>query len=1381
MEFKLKYVPFVLFLLYQTVGLSQQKLFNQLSVNEGFSHSDVNSIALDNYSYLWVGTNSGLNRYDGYDIKTYKWEPNDILSIPGNRILKLIATKDKIWVLIENKGLYYYNLLTKSYVLVKEIPQLNSNNFMFDLGQNQNLWLFHKTIGLQKIDISNKSTSTKPTFSEPIIQEKISFVKNEIELPSLKKLIKTEREELFFTENGHLYIFSKKENKLVFYQDFKSGDFQTAAVKNSTEILVSLEDGIFLWNSISKTKQRIPVLFKPNITSKKIKLRSIYLNNDTYYLGTDNDVYKARLIQQNGLKLRIDQELLSNVRVNSIFKDKFDMLWVATAGYGLFYKNLKNLPFGHIYQSKNNIEAFSKNYTTAVLKEKTSTTLWLGTKNGLLLYNLVSKKYTDEIKELANKQVRFLFQDSENDIWVGTFDDGVYRFRNRKLIAHFKKSTNNPRSISSNHIVSISEDYFGRIWFANYENGIDIYTKNSNSFQHLFNEPFNQESLASNYINYLFYDNNMNFMYVSTRDAGITVVHLNEETKFSYKHIGADNGLNKLSTNYIWSINSINSDSLFVGTIGGGLNILKKDKNNDYQIEYLTKSIGLADNDIESVLLDSENRVWMGGRGISVYDLKTKKITNYDVNDGLQSNSFKIGSSFYDDKEDIMYFGGVNGVNFFDPKLIKTNNTPTIAAITGIEVLNKRVKIGDTLNKRVLLHSKIADTTLINLKAEENDFSINITPINYTAPKSNKIKYRLKPYQKEWIERSYPDYKVSYSNLPAGDYNFEVQASNKDGVWSSKSAELKISIEKIWYKTTLAFFYYFAFSLALLYFLNKQTANKHRIREKLLNAEKEQLLNQGKLDFFTKISHEIRTPLTLISGPLNDLILKRKTGRDKEEVLTSMSRHVNRLLNMTNKLLDFRKMELGHDILLASPTEINEFTNEIFKFFKGKAFSKVITYEFIPLPQEITLYVDKEKIETILINLLSNAFKFTPNNGNITIKLSVSGDIDKDAVFNKYFEPIDNYLEIAVADTGMGIPPSKKENIFNQYYQIEQNSSFEAIGNGIGLALVKSICNLHHLKLAVESKAKKGSVFSIRIPLGKSYLGSDEIKNIDSYVKSSPPIVLHQTPTIDFNTNAIDLVNKTISLNKKILIVEDNAEIRQYLNQHLKEFFKVFNAENGVVGFEIAMKEKPDIILSDVMMPEMNGLEFAKLVKTNDALHHIPIILLTALTSTSNELEGLKLGVEDYIRKPFEIDILLAKIFTILENRAFISEYYAKQLHFTPASLDGLTDDEIFLQKLIKFIEENLNNEELNVAFVSEHMAMGRTKLYVKIKETTGRSIVEFIRDIKLRKAENLLLSSSQTIEQISFQIGINDLKYFRKHFKAIYGLSPSQYRKSKN
>ena len=727
-----------------------------------------------------------------------------------------------------------------------------------------------------------------------------------------------------------------------------------------------------------------------------------------------------------------------------------------------------------------------------------------------------------------------------------------------------------------------------------------------------------------------------------------------------------------------------------------------------------------------------------------------------------------------------MYFGGVDGTNFFTPSKIKASSTSTDVQITGFEIFNTPIGIGDKINDRILLHSKIVDTTKIYLKAKENQFSIDYKPLNFINPKKNKVKYKLEPYQKEWVTSLYPIHKVTYSNLPKGNYTFRIKATNKDGIWDSEEAKLSIHIEPYWYISNLAYFFYTLFLLGLFYTYHRYASNRQEIEKKLMEAEKRHVLNQEKFDFFTKISHEIRTPLTLIAGPLEDLILNRNTIQDKNEVLKSMRKHTNRLLNMVNNLLDFRKMDLGHEILTASPTEINEFVSEVFLFFKEKSASKNITYQFIKSPQEYTVFVDREKLETILINLLSNAFKFTPANGVISLKTELKGSAEKAAVFNNNEQPILNYLKIIVVDSGKGIPLKKLDTIFNQYYQLEKNNTFKTKGTGLGLALVKSICKLHHFKIDVVSKPNKGSIFSLRIPMGKTYLGKDEIKNKNSHQFTKPIDTQTQESLKYFEQTILDLIDKDNVITKKILIVEDNNEIQQFISSHVKKYFKILNAENGKEGFEIAQKEKPDIIISDVMMPIMDGMEFSRLIKTNEELHHIPIILLTAVTSTINELEGLKLGIEDYIRKPFKIELLLAKIFTILENRKYVADYYAKQLHFIPESTRNLTEDDMFLQKTIQLIEENIENDALNITFLCNAMAMGRTKLYTKIKELTDKSIVEFVRDIRIKKAGNLLATTDQTIQEVILNVGLNDVKYFRKHFKVMFNQTPSEYRKTK-
>lgn len=1361
--------------------LNRVEDFKQISTNDGLSHADAIDIIQDSDSFLWIGTNSGLNKYDGYTIEKHKWDPSNKKSIPGNRIQRLASTKNKIWMLIQDKGLFCYDLLTLSFHLIIDIPKLAPNSFMFDLDQNENVWFFHKKTGLVTFtanqDISNRNQSNS------IDLKKIPFNVNSFRSPVLKKMIEIDGNHYFFDSSGAIHTYDKTKKKLTPYARMNKGQLLTTFSIDANNTMISCKKGLFIWNPISQKTDKVLFTNSAELNVNN-SITSICRTGQTYFLGTEKGLYKGVLNLKNQMEV---EEVIPLININAIFIDSYNVLWVASSGYGLFYQDLQKLPFGHIRQSKSkhtNNNSLIKSFISAILKEKLNKEeLWIGSRNGLSIYNTQTKEYITQIEALRDKHIRCIFQDAENDIWVGTKTEGLFRYRDKKLVEHYKKGEDNELGISSNNIVSIAEDHLGQIWIANFDNGINIYNKSTNTFKHIFHETYNKQSLGSNKLTFLHFNNARKCIYASSRDAGLTVIDLKDINELSYSHIIADGTSQGLSINHTWSIISNNDDTFYIGTIGGGLNVLtyQKGSNTNYTIERVTTASGLADNDISSIQIDHKNRVWIGGRGISVFDPETEKITNYDVEDGLQSNTFKIGASYFDKQDSVMYFGGVDGTNFFTPSKIKASSTSTDVQITGFEIFNTPIGIGDKINDRILLHSKIADTTKIYLKAKENQFSINYKPLNFINPKKNKVKYKLEPYQKEWVTSLYPIHKATFSNLPNGNYTFRIKATNKDGIWDSEEAKLSIHIEPYWYFSNLAYFFYILLVFGLFYIYNRYTNNRQEIQNKLIEAEKRHVLNQEKLDFFTKISHEIRTPLTLIAGPLEDLILNRKTIRDKNEVLNSMLKHTNRLLNMVNNLLDFRKMDLGHEVLTTSSTEINEFASEVFLFFKEKAASKNITYQLIKSPEEHTVFVDREKLETILVNLLSNAFKFTPANGTISLKIELKGDAQKTAVFNNNEEPILNYLKITVVDSGKGIPLKKLDQIFNQYYQLEKNNSFKTRGTGLGLALVKSICKLHHFKIDAVSKPNKGSIFSLRIPVGKAYLGKDEIQNRNPYQFSKPIDAQTTEESLKyFEQTILDLVDKDNVITKKILIVEDNKEIQQYISSHVKKYFKIFNAENGKEGFEIAQKEKPDIIMSDVMMPIMNGMEFSRLIKTNEELHHIPIILLTAVTSTANELEGLKLGIEDYIRKPFKIELLLAKVFTILENRKYVDEYYAKQLHFKTESKADLTKDDLFLQKTIQLIEDNIENEALNITFICNSMAMGRTKLYTKIKELTGKSIVEFVRDIRIKKAGSLLATTDQTIQEVILNVGLNDVKYFRKHFKMMFNQTPSEFRKSK-
>ena len=1360
--------------------LNRVEDFKQISTNDGLSHADAIDIIQDSDSFLWIGTNSGLNKYDGYTIEKHKWDPNNKKSIPGNRIQRLASTKNKIWMMIQDKGLICYDQLTLSFHLVIDVPQLAPNSYMFDLDQDKNIWFFHKKTGLITFDTHQKIPSKNQ--SNTFKLNRIPFKENSFHTPELQQMLEIGGKRYFFDRKGVIHTYDQAKNELSIWSQTNKSQLLTSYPIDKKNTLISCKNGVFIWNPDAHKKVKIQFTNATELNANN-SITSICNTGDTYYLGTEKGLYKGILNSNNQMEV---EEVIPLVNINDLFIDAYDMLWVATSGYGVFYQNLRKLPFGHIRQSKTkqaNNNSFIQSFISAIHKNKTNEEeLWIGSRNGLSVYNTGTHKYIRHIEALKNKHIRYIFQDSQNDIWIGTKTAGLFRYRGKELVKQYKKDFNRSNYISSNNIVSISEDHLGQIWIANFSNGINIYNKNTDSFKHLFHESYNSQSLGSNNLTFLYFNHARKSMYASSRDAGVTVVNLDNPNELSYAHITADGTSKGLSIDHTWTIISNSDDTIYIGTIGGGLNILKyENDSNNYTIERITTEIGLADNDISSIQIDQENRIWVGGRGISVYNPKTNKVTNYDVEDGLQSNTFKIGASFYDKEDDVMYFGGVNGTNFFTPSKIKSAITATHVQITGIEIFNTPIGIGDKINDRILLHSKIADTTKIYLKAKENQFSINYKPLNFINPKKNKVKYKLEPYQKEWVTSLYPIHKATFSNLPNGNYTFRIKATNKDGIWDSEEAKLSIHIEPYWYFSNLAYFFYILLVFGLFYIYNRYTNNRQEIQNKLIEAEKRHVLNQEKLDFFTKISHEIRTPLTLIAGPLEDLILNRKTIRDKNEVLNSMLKHTNRLLNMVNNLLDFRKMDLGHEVLKTSSTEINEFASEVFLFFKEKAASKNITYQLIKSPEEHTVFVDREKLETILVNLLSNAFKFTPANGTISLKIELKGDAQKTAVFNNNEEPILNYLKITVVDSGKGIPLKKLDQIFNPYYQLEKNNTFKTRGTGLGLALVKSICKLHHFKIDAVSKPNKGSIFSLRIPVGKAYLGKDEIQNGNPHQFSKPIDAQTTEESLKyFEQTILDLVDKDNVITKKILIVEDNKEIQQYISSHVKKYFKIFNAENGKEGFEIAQKEKPDIIISDVMMPIMNGMEFSRLIKTNEELHHIPIILLTAVTSTANELEGLKLGIEDYIRKPFKIELLLAKVFTILENRKYVAEYYAKQLHFKTESKADLTKDDLFLQKTIQLIEDNIENEALNITFICNSMAMGRTKLYTKIKELTGKSIVEFVRDIRIKKAGSLLATTDQTIQEVILNVGLNDVKYFRQHFKMMFNQTPSEFRKSK-
>jgi signal transduction histidine kinase/DNA-binding response OmpR family regulator len=804
-----------------------------------------------------------------------------------------------------------------------------------------------------------------------------------------------------------------------------------------------------------------------------------------------------------------------------------------------------------------------------------------------------------------------------------------------------------------------------------------------------------------------------------------------------------------------------------VATLGGGLNKVIENKTNDNcSFKRYTTSNGLIDNDVETMAEDAEGNLWLGGYGLTKFNPEIENFQHFNHRDGLQSNSFKVGAVFTD-KNKRLYFGGINGVNYFDPASILANTITPKVLITDVDI-----------NDGHLIYDvNTTDSGIgIQLKAIENNVSFSFIGLQFDGAEKNQYKYKLEGHDDHWTSTAFPSLSANYLNVPPGQYTFKVMASNKDGIWSPDVEEVQLRIFRPWYLTNIAFFIYLCLFISALYFYRKVTENQIRLKNELLLAEKEHELDRSKLSFFTKISHELRSPLTLIKGPLEELLLFSKIGQVTKNKLQLMQKSTDRLLKLTNQLLDFRKMETGNMKIKTRRQNFVKFANELFLLFSQSASSKNISFEFMSSSKEIPLMFDADKMEIILMNLLSNAFKYTDVGGTIKMDISTVGQFSEDAVWESGALAV-NYISVKVIDDGAGMSLDEVKKVFNPYYQVKNVSVAQPIGTGLGLSLVKGLIKLHGGDIIIESNRGEGTICESRLPFGDKHLDPKQIDQSD-YVDDLVLTYNNIEEKSLVNQDEPLYIDRLTSLHKKykLLIVEDNVELNKYIKTVLSEHFVVETAFNGLEGYESALDFEPDIILSDVMMPLLDGIGLCEKIKADDQTAHIPIILLTARTSFVYELNGLTKGAEDYISKPFSVSLLITKINAILKNRELQREFYRKQLFFEPVKETHLNPDEQLVFDAIRYIEANVDSADLDVKSLSEALYQSQSNLYRKVKLVTGKSIVELIKDVRIQNAAKLLREGKWTVTQVAYKSGFNSIKYFRKCFKNQYNVNPSEF-----
>lgn len=1317
--------------------------FSYISINDGLSQSTIFSIDQDKRGNMWFATYDGVNKYDGYAFTVYQHNDEDPNSIANDisRIVK-IDSQGRVWIGTRD-GLSLYDEEKDKF-----------NNFFYEK-KGKRL----QVNGIEEISPEQLLISTAEGLIMFDIKES-KFVDDSFSTAMHKTIASTlyRKDDLIYigTPLDGLYSYSitqKKFEKVIPILGTKQ--IQAILQQSPTRIWVATEGaGLFL---INPKTQEIKNYLHSNANPKSISsnyIRSLALDSQNrLWIGTFNDLNIYHEGNDSFVSYSSNPVVngsLSQRSVRSIFMDSQGGMWLGTYFGGLNYyhpirnrfKNIRNIPY------KNSL---SDNVVSCIVEDKNNN-LWIGTNDGgLNLYNPVTQKFThyalqekEREKGIGSNNVKAVYVDEEKSlVYIGTHAGGlsVLRRNSGQMVSYNQRNS----QLVNENVYAILPDGEGHLWLGTLS-ALVRFDPEKRSFTTIEKEK-DGTPVMSRQITVLFRDSHKR-LWVGGEE-GVSVFR-QEGGEIESVSIFPVSNVTKMFTNCIYeSSNGI----IWIGTREGFYSLHEKEK----QIKRYTTENGLPNNVVYGILEDSFGRLWLStNKGISCFNPETGKFRNFTESDGLQSNQFNT-SSYCRTSSGQMYFGGINGITTFRPELLLDNpHTPPVV-ITKLELFNKVVRPDDETG---ILSKNINDTESITLKSWQTAFSIEFVVSNYISGQHNTFAYKLDGYDKEWYYLT-DKRTVSYSNLPQGTYHFMVKAANSDGKWNPTPTVLEIIVLPVWYKTWWAVILFLATFIGFITFVFRffwmRKSMEAELEMERRDKEHQEEINQMKMRFFINISHELRTPLTLILAPLQEIISKI-SDRWTRNQLEYIQRNANRLLHLVNQLMDYRRAELGVFELKVKKGNAHQLIQDNFLFYDKLARHKKITYTLHSELEDKEAVFDPNYLELIVNNLLSNAFKYTESGQSITVTLKEEN----------------GWLLLQVSDTGAGIPINKQGKIFERFYQIES----EHVGSGIGLSLVQRLVDLHHGRIELDSEEGKGSTFSVFLPQELSMYASSEIAANDDNSKEEQVYSTNSKDMYFIDTEKME--NEDVESGDKkrgtILIVEDNNEIRHYLCNGLADLFNTLKADNGEEALELLKENEVDIIVTDVMMPVMDGIKLCKNVKQNIRTCHIPVIILSAKTDIKDQMEGLQMGADDYIPKPFSLAILTTKIQNMMRTRRRMLERYAKSLEVEPEKITFNAMDEALLKRAMAIVEKNMDNIEFSTDEFAREMNMSRSNLHLKLKAITGESTIDFIRKIRFNEAAKLLKDGRYTVAEVSTMVGFNTPSYFATSFKKYFGCLPTEY-----
>ncbi len=1395
-KYSARYLLIILIISLPSFTFSQNLHFTNYTTKDGLSNNKINAILQDKTGFLWFGTDDGLNRFDGYEFKIYRNDPKDSNSISSNNIWSLFEDAEgNLWIGTKSGDLNYYDSnkeIFKHWKIESGVVKENSITALYK-NESDYIWIGTYQSGLYRFKFKSEELKNwNYKIDDP------DCISNNF----ITSIIQDKNESLWISTYNGLNKFNPDSSENIFKKYYTNRENPNSLSNNliwsitkskyypdlmwigTADGLVSLDNNKNVFTRFSFTAEK-SLQFSNSVAS----IVEEKINNDIIlWISTYGGLVRLNLETKESvrfIKQKNDPSSIISNEINDVIKDSSGVIWLATEN-GISYFSQKSQKFNNLFSAQSGVQKFNGLIKSNVktFSENSDGTLFFGTANGVFDYNSSRTKppFTN-FNSTAGLNVWSLAA-TDDYLWIGTYGQGLKQLnlKNGK-IKDWKIESPTFKTSAFDYLKSLYLNDDKILWIGFWGGGLARFNTETGKYKIWITESENPNSISHNDV-WAIHKDNKDRLWIGTNGGGLNLFKDSDGGKF-LRWIDILDKSKQLSSNSIYTICESSKENvntiLWVGT-SNGLNKIVIQNSTDFfdlsslkiEVKSFSTQDGLADNSVKSILEDKNGNLWIGtNSGISFFDVSKSSFINFNNSDGVIGSELNSGSAFYA-RDGLMYFGSVDGLNLFKPDHIKLSEFKAPIVITDFQIFNQPVTISDDspLNTSILNIKKIV------LAHSQNVFSFQFAALDYNSSQSIQYAYMMEGFDKDWI---YTDDRrfITYTNLDPGTYQFKIKATNSDGVWNDNFKSLTITINQPWWRTGWAYSFYVLLIIVGVFSARKIETNRAKLRNELkmreFEANKQRELENIKARFFANLSHEFRTPLTLIKGPIDEL-LAGTAKNNQQEYFELIKRNSEKLQELIDQLLELTHLENAAIPLKAKKENLVNLLKGLVSSFDSMAKQKNITLSFDSLSDRILCWIDRDKMEKIINNLLSNAFKFTGMGGDIKVQIENTTNNDED------------FALVKISDSGIGIPKDKLDKIFDRFYQVDDSLRKNYGGSGIGLALVKELVDLHKWEIDVESESGKGTTFYLYIPMKENYL--DENQKESKVISEEFNEIYDKGKEI--TSKEIDLLEKEIEqeifekkklLGEKpnVLIVEDSEDVRIFIKGILQSEYRISEAVDGDDGLKKAADVMPSIIISDVMMPSMDGIELCRRIKTDLQTSHIPVILLTAKASQESKLEGLKTGADDYLTKPFSSKELLVRIKNLLEQRIKLRDKFSKEVKIDISTIAVTSLDDEFLKRAFNVAEENLSNTEFSSEDFAREMFMSRSQLHRKLVSVTGQGPGEFLRSFRLKKSAALILEKRLSVTQIAFEVGFSSPSHFTKAFRHQFNCLPTEFVEKNN